>query len=150
MNWIEWNPYLCIYDWLVNSLCTQPVIWQDAQTFPLSEGSPFCSFWQDHGMHIQHHRHWLWYNLERSTYLRDQLHGVRSHKGLAINELEVTYRQRNVKTYLLLISVFLDMLLIRLIWDPIGPTITQRRVILNTTCLILQMEICVNHQIQWI
>ena len=51
-------------------------------------------------------------------------------------------------THLLLISVFLDVLLIRPVWDPMAPAITQQRVILNATRFIFQTEIHVYRQIK--
>ena len=51
---------------------------------------------------------------------------------------------------LLLISVFLDVLLIRLVWDLMAPAIIQWRIIINAVRLILQMEIRINCQIKQI
>jgi hypothetical protein len=93
---------------------------------------------------IQRHRHRLWYSLEIRVCLRGQLREAPNRKDLAIGELAVTYHQRSAKTHLLLISMFLDVLLIRLVRDPMPPTIAQRRVIFNAARLVLQTEVCIN------
>jgi hypothetical protein len=118
------------------------------RTFPLSEDPPSHSFGQGHGVHIQRHQHQLRYNLEKSAYLHGQLHGARNHKDSAISESVVAYFSRNTRTHLLLISVFLDVPLIRLVWDPMAPAITQWGVILNAARLVLQTEICIDCQIE--
>ena len=49
---------------------------------------------------------------------------------------------------LLLIFIFLNVLLIRLVWDPMAPAITQWRIIIDAAHLILQMEIRIDCQIK--
>jgi len=47
-------------------------------------------------------------------------------------------------THLLLIPVFIDVVLVRLVWDPMAPAVTQWRITLNAARLVLQTEIRIN------
>jgi hypothetical protein len=72
--------------------------------------------------------------------LRGQPREAPNRKDLAIGELAVTYHQRSAKTHLLLISVFLDVLLIRLVRDPMPPTIAQWRAFLMPRALFFRRK----------